>query len=456
MTCQPPGELFGRANELARLHVLLDDAMTGHLRVVLCSGEPGIGKTALLDRFADEAATRGVGVLRARSFGSAGAPPYWLWRQVLRTPNSLDGLDSLADPAALAERIADRLRQAAAVRGVVLLIDDLHQADGPSLATLVDVMRLVQQGRVLVCLAHDDARDKSSPWDGVRLDVLREPDVEVVNLSGLSRDESVLRLSAVAGWPVPESLAAEVFETTRGNPLFLGELGRYLSAWPPEDQASPLPRSLDDLVSRRLRELSAPARRLLEAAAIQGDTVRTAVLARVLESGHAELLDAIDETARAGFLCVSAPGGRVEFDSGVVRGSILAGLPLPERVSLHRRTALAIEDLAAGRVANNLGELTYHWSAAASVGASAEASLWARRAADEAKRVLAFGEAERLYGSPSSTRTALPASGVLTCCSRWRRLHFGTATSPLPAAPALRHSTSLGNWNPPSCSPMLR
>ena len=137
---------------------------------------------------------------------------------------------------------------------------------------------------------------------------------------------------------------------------------------------------------------------MLEAAAIQGDTVRTAVLARVLESGQTELLDAIDEAARTGFLCVYAPGGRLEFDSGVVRGSILAGLPLPERVSLHRRTALAIEDLAAGRVANNLGELTYHWSAAASVGASAEASLWARRAADEAKRVLAFGEAERLYG----------------------------------------------------------
>lgn len=75
-----------------------------------------------------------------------------------------------------------------------------------------------------------------------------------------------------------------------------------------------------------------------------------------------------------GFLCVSAPGGRVEFDSGVVRASIVAGLPLSERVSLHRRTALTIEDLAAGSVANHLGELAYHWSAAASVGASAEAS----------------------------------------------------------------------------------
>jgi hypothetical protein len=107
------------------------------------------------------------------------------------------------------------VRQAAADRGVVLLIDDLYMADGPSVSTLVDVMRLLQQDRVLICLAHDDARDESSSWNGVRLDVLGEPDVEVVKLSGLSRDDSFLRLSAVAG-RVPESLAAEVFETTRG------------------------------------------------------------------------------------------------------------------------------------------------------------------------------------------------------------------------------------------------
>ena len=107
-----------------------------------------------------------------------------------RRPNPLDALDSLTDPAALAERIADRVRQAAADRGVVILIDDLHLADGPSLGTLVDVMRLLRQGRVLVCLAHDDARDESSSWNGVRLDVLGDPDVDVVKLSGLSRDES--------------------------------------------------------------------------------------------------------------------------------------------------------------------------------------------------------------------------------------------------------------------------
>ena len=126
--------------------------------------------------------------------------------------------------------------------------------------------------------------------------------------------------------------------------------------------------------------------------------MRTAVVARVLETGQAELLDAIDEATRAGLPLRVRAGRpcRVRQRRG---SSLHCGGPAPvERVSLHRRTALTIEDLAAGSVVNHLGELAYHWSAAASVGASAEASSWARRAADEAMRVLAFGEAERLYG----------------------------------------------------------
>lgn len=390
----PSEPLLGRASELARLHASLDEALAGRLRVVLCAGEPGIGKTTLLRRFADEAENRGVRVLRARSFGSAGAPPHWLWRQALDDPHPLDTIDSTADPAALVERIADRVRQSAGSRGVVLLVDDLHLSDGPSLGTLPGVLRLLGDQPVLLCAAYAYAREEPNLWHEARLELVGVPGVGLVKIAGLSREESAAHLSAVAGRPIPESLAAEAFETTRGNPFFLSELGRYLNARPPE---GPLPRTLDDLVHTRLRTLSMPARRLLEAAAILGRTVRMAVVARVLATGQAGLLEAMDEATRAGFLAISGPGGRVEFDSDVARAAIVAGLPPSERLNLHRRTALAIEELGAGTMANHLGELTHHWSAAASAGASAEAAAWARRAADEAMRVLAFGEAARLY-----------------------------------------------------------
>lgn len=362
---------------LVRLHVALDDALAGRPRVVLCSGEPGIGKSTLLRRFADEAASRGVRVRTARSSGLPVAPPYWLWRQALGDPNPLDALGSTADPAALVERIAERVRRDSVDRGLALLIDDLHLVDSSSLGSLVDVVPLLRGSRVLLCATHDP---------GARPQV---PDAEVVRLAGLSREESALLLAAAAGGAVEP--ADEVFETTGGNPLFVRELGRYLKAGgDPRD----LPRTLDDLVARRLRDLPRPTRRLVEAAAILGDTVRTPVVARVL--GGPDILAALDDAVRSGFL-VSRPDGRVEFDSGVVRAAVVAGLPPSERASLHRRAAPAIEDLAAGDVADHLGELTHHWSAAASAGASAEAGAWARRAADEAMRVLAFGEAQRLY-----------------------------------------------------------
>ncbi|WP_091368430.1 ATP-binding protein [Actinokineospora alba] len=358
-------------NVLARLHAALDDALAGRLRVVLCTGEPGIGKTTLLRRFADEAASRGVRVRTARSPGSVAAPPYWLWRQALGDPNPLDALGSAADPAALVERVAERVRRDSAGRGVVLIVDDLHLADSSSLGVLMDVLPLLHGSRVLLCATHDA---------GAQLPL---PEADVVRLVGLSRDESMLLLG-----PTVET-ADHIFETAGGNPLFLRELGRYLKAGgDPHD----LPRTLDDVVAWRLRELSPPTRGFVEAAAILGDTVRPSVVARVL--GQGDVLAALDDAVRAGFVG-SEPDGLVEFDSRVVRTAVVACLPPSERARLHRRAALAIE--AAGNLTDHLGELTHHWTAAASAGASAEARAWARRAGDEAMRVLAFGEARRLY-----------------------------------------------------------
>ncbi|WP_436496977.1 LuxR C-terminal-related transcriptional regulator [Actinokineospora sp. HUAS TT18] len=327
---------------------LLHAAMDAAPRVVCCSGEPGSGKTTLLRRFADEVARRGVLVRAARSFGTPGPPPYWLWRQLLGDPHPLDAIGSAADPAALVERIADRVRRDAGERGVALLVDDLDLADEPSLDVLRAVLPLLRDSRVLVFATHDERWRPDLPY------------VERVHLAS------------------PD-----------GNPLLQRELSRYSGSGEP-------PQTLDELVALRLDGLAPPVRRLLAAAAILGHTVRPPLIARVLDIDGPALLAAMDEAAKAGFV-VSQPDGSVEFDSGVVRAAIVAGLPPSERVTLHRRAAEAIEELAAGGIADHLGELTHHWSAAASAGASAEAAAWARRAGDEALRLHAYREAQRLY-----------------------------------------------------------
>src|SRR3954470_15250996 len=91
--------LLGRAAELSRLGALLDEALSGQPCVVIISGEPGIGKTTLLRQFTDDAARRGARILWPRSFGSPGAPPYWLWRSALGPPDLLREVSSDPSPA---------------------------------------------------------------------------------------------------------------------------------------------------------------------------------------------------------------------------------------------------------------------------------------------------------------------------------------------------------------------
>ncbi|MDQ3476553.1 MAG: ATP-binding protein, partial [Actinomycetota bacterium] len=89
-------ELVGRERELAMLSDCLDDALSGRPRLVLCRGEPGIGKTRLAQELSSWAAAKEVSVVWGRADDSAGAPPYWPWRQVLRAIGDLVDISAIA------------------------------------------------------------------------------------------------------------------------------------------------------------------------------------------------------------------------------------------------------------------------------------------------------------------------------------------------------------------------
>ena len=107
-----PSSLVGRGPLLAGLRAALDAALAGHGSLVLITGEPGIGKTALVTAFADEAAARGVRVAWSRCAEGEGVPAFWPWTQVLRATGGLPGgEDHLAPPAAgMTREAADRFR----------------------------------------------------------------------------------------------------------------------------------------------------------------------------------------------------------------------------------------------------------------------------------------------------------------------------------------------------------
>src|SRR4051812_48064137 len=180
--------LLGRAAELSRLGALLDEALSGQPCVVIISGEPGIGKTTLLRQFTDDAARRGARILWPRSFGSPGAPPYWLWRSAVGPPDLLREIGS--ERPTLIERSADRLKRLGTDDGVVLVLDDADQADGPSMRALLDVVRFLRAGRLLVCVASDDTGRAQDDWRFVRAGLSSEPVTDELPLRGLRPDDA--------------------------------------------------------------------------------------------------------------------------------------------------------------------------------------------------------------------------------------------------------------------------
>jgi predicted ATPase len=188
---QAPGRVFvGRKPELGELRAGLDRAISGRGSVILLAGEPGIGKSELADRLGAEAATRGAEMLWGRSWEGEGAPPYWPWAQIIRAhvgeregaalasvfgaampylaqivPELRDRLPDLPAPSPLDseqarfrlfDAITTCLKRAAETRPLVLILDDVHWADKPSLLLLRFLAREMVESRLLVVAIYRD------------------------------------------------------------------------------------------------------------------------------------------------------------------------------------------------------------------------------------------------------------------------------------------------------------
>ncbi|MFE1593963.1 AAA family ATPase [Nocardia sp. NPDC058705] len=382
-------ELIGRDSELADLLGRLDDAVHGAPQLVICSGEAGVGKTRLVAELAGRARRAGVRTLWARALELPDTPPFWLWHQALGTSAPAPG----ADRVALFDGFAAGLDGAKS--GVLLVVDDIHWADEPSLQALLYVVRALRERRIMVC-ATECAGTESSGWATIKPELLRESVAGSLLLRGLSPADSAHCLRIEAGRELPDRLTGEAFDMTAGNPFYLRELGRSLRG--STDDALRLPTSLREVVRGRMTPRSTSAQELLRAASILGERFTIAVAARLVERSIPDCLAAVDEAIEAGLLGLGEEPGAVRFTHALVRATLLDGLSLQQRVVLHQRAALAIEELYPDAVESNSAALAWHWANAAVGGTHEPAVRWARRAADVAARALAFEEAVRLYG----------------------------------------------------------
>src|SRR5262249_36853257 len=158
------GVFVGRERELGLLRGRLADARRSRGQLVLISGEPGIGKTRLAERFAEEARSADVLVGWGRASEDTGSPPYWLFRQLLRSvgqamPDLLSGGGPERSAQARFEAfevLAEQLGMAAEPDGLLAVLDDLQWADAASLALLVHVVRGMHRSRIMIIATYRD------------------------------------------------------------------------------------------------------------------------------------------------------------------------------------------------------------------------------------------------------------------------------------------------------------
>jgi hypothetical protein len=448
-----PG-LVGRQRELTQLDAALDAALDGRGRLVVLTGEPGIGKTALARAFVERAAGRGASWAWGTCWDGGGAPAYWPWVQVVRSlarsedvatlrallgPGApwLAGLlpelsDTLAPPAQrsamdsdqarfrLFDALASLLAGVAERRPLVVVLDDLHWADTSSLYALEFVARMLPDIPLLAIAAYRHveahARDElAGALGGLARMATRLP------LEGLDRD-AVGRLAAArarglaSGEPpgIPPRLVAAVHEASAGNPFYVDELvqllarqGRLHDTRAP-GRPLPLPDGVRDAIRRRLASLDPASTEALTAAAVVGAEFRVATLAGVLAVAPSTILERLEAPYRAGIVVAVDPG-RFTFQHALVRDTLLEGLGATRRAHLHRVTAEALEELYRDDPEPRLAEIAHHFLHAATEGGAERAVQYAARAAQRAIGQFAYEEAAHLYERASDVAASLPA-----------------------------------------------
>jgi tetratricopeptide (TPR) repeat protein len=389
---EPLRALEGRAAEQAALWSALEEARAGRGRLVLISGEAGIGKSALLQGLASRAAEAGIRPIWGRAWEFADAPAYFPVGPCL-SALGLGAADlQSATPFALWEDVLAALSRASQSEPSLWLLEDLHAAD---LQTLDLLTFLAQPLRVLPALVVVTARLRD-PRLGERGEqrLLRlARDGLDLRLAPLAAD-GVGRLARAHAGELSQGVIEQLLELTSGNPLFVIECARSLKARGQHDLRGVSP-TIRQLVVERLKLLPDATRELLESGAVLGREFTAALLGRMHELLPARVIDQLLAALRSGVVQERTPGHYV-FSHVVVQNAVYESVTAERRSALHHRARLALETLPESpevsleRARHALGALTPETE-----GATVQLVLAAGRALEESG---AFDRAHALYG----------------------------------------------------------
>ncbi|MEA2224134.1 MAG: eukaryotic-like serine/threonine-protein kinase, partial [Solirubrobacteraceae bacterium] len=436
------GTLVGRDRELSELRQGLDNALAGRGRLFMVAGDPGVGKTALADAVGADAVAAGATVLWGRAWDGGGAPSYWPWLRILRklaaerdiapalaalgpeatgrltrlipglarAPEHLAGDgDVVADPGEsdaarfqLFDAITSLLRAAAAQGPIVLILDDLHGADHPSLLLLAFLAVHVRDSAILVIGTYREAEARLDPQLAATLgDIIRHG--QRLPLRGLRERDVGEVVERVAGRRPPERVVRAIHHATEGNPFFVDEVVRLLSAEGRLDDAAQvaavrIPDGVRETIRHRLEPLADRTLQLLYTAAVIGRDFRIDTLQRVSGCEPAELDDALGEAVDTGVVAEKPSAlGSYGFSHGLIRETLYDDLGPQRRSQLHREVGLALEELYSADPEPRIAELAHHFFVAATAGELDKAIDYSVRAGERALALVAYEEASEHF-----------------------------------------------------------
>ncbi len=424
----PP--LVGRERELA----LLDRHLTGAgPPVLMFAGEPGIGKSRLLDEAAARAPMHGLRVLHGGCQRHDAEAPYaplpdaltryinglsparrradlrgcaWLARllpelaDALPEPPSAWPLPPGEERRLMSEALARFLGNVAGPAGTLLALDDLQWAAADALALLARLVRPARAPAVplyVVGAYRDTEARPGDPLAEALADLAHQRLVAHHTLTPLSTPEAAQLLDGLLTGAHGEGVVVDpvtrerVARRTGGVPFFVVSYAQALRAdTHAEDNADAVPWDVRQSLRQRVAALPRPAQTMLGAAAVVGRRVSRALLVSALERPEDEVLDALEDAARARLLVEAGPD-TYQFAYDVIREVIESGLGAGRRTVLHRRVAEALERARGERSAE---ALAYHYGRG---DAPEKAVLYLELAGDRALGRYATEAAEAYY-----------------------------------------------------------
>ena len=411
---EPPAHrtpLIGRETEAAELRSLLGRTAAGTGALVSLAGEPGVGKTRLSSELMHHARGEGFLTLVGHCYEGEGARPFLPWVEILETTARIAPKDTLRtllgdggpeiakllpalrrlfpdlppplelDPESERHHLfacfGEYVERSSRLQPLLLVLEDLHWADEPTLLLLRHVTQRLAEMPVLVLATYRDVElDVDRPLAAALRQLVKDRLVTRVVLRRLRETDVNAMVAALSEREPPRELVTTIYHETEGNPFFVEEVYEHLAeegrlfdadgAWRTDLtlDALDVPEGVRLVVGRRLERLSDEHRRVLTVAAVLGRRFPYPLLEAATDLDPDALLDGIEAAERLHLVEADTETAsrepRYRFAHELIRQTLLVGLSMPRRQRLHARVAAAIEERHAGNLEKQAPMLAHH------------------------------------------------------------------------------------------------